>query len=186
MNRRDVLQSVAMMMGGLVLSPSLVNALDAPQRTSGKLLFGAADQDLLAEIAEVIIPTTDTPGAKAAGVGPFINTMISDCYAEADQKAFRKGLARLERDCKAAFGKSFVEASNDQRTALLKIAEADAMENIKAGDKTPQFFRMVKELTLFGYFTSEIGCTQALAYEWVPGRYEGCVPLKPGQKAWAT
>jgi hypothetical protein len=180
---------VAVMMGGTLASPALAGMLDGQTKPLGQpstLFFDPAKENLLAEIAEVIIPTTDTPGAKAAGVGPFINLMISDCYTPADQAIFAKGLIKIERDAKAAFGKPFAELSLEQKTALLKIAEADAIDNQKAGIKEPQFFRMAKELTLLGYFTSEIGCTQALAYEWIPGRYDGCVTLKTGQKPWAT
>ena len=173
MNRRDVLQMVAVMMGGTLASPVLAGMLEGKTQILGQkasLFFDPTQENLLAEIADVIIPTTDTPGAKAAGVGPFINLMISDCYTPADQAIFKKGLNKLERDSKAAFGKSFAEATLEQKTALLKIAEVDAVDNQKAGIKEPQFFRMVKELTLLGYFTSEIGCTQTLAYEWIPGR----------------
>jgi hypothetical protein len=189
MKRREALQLVAVMMGGTLATPALAGMLetDAPAlRNAPALLFDQPTEDLIAEIAEVIIPTTDTPGAKAAGVGPFINLFVTDCYTEPAQKAFKLGVDKIERDSKAAFGKSFKDASVDQKTMLLKIAEGDAKAAQQAGMKDPQFFRTMKELTLFGYFTSEIGCTQALAYEYVPGRYEGCTPMKPGQKAWAT
>jgi hypothetical protein len=125
----------------------------------------------------VIIPTTDTPGAKAAGVGPFIVKMIADCYKKEDQDAFKSGLQAFEGGCKENFGKSFVDCNNEQRTAALTAAEAN---------KDSKFFRTMKELTVFGYFTSEIGCTQALRYEPVPGRYDGAYPYKKGDKAWAT
>lgn len=192
MNRRDALQMVAVMMGGMLTTPALADMLSNPRnlgQTPGSmpLVFSAEQEALIAEIADVIIPTTsDSGGAKAAGVGPFINTMVSDCYPKDYQDRFKAGLAKIDRECKAAFGKSFVQANNDQRTVVLKIEESNAYADRQAGVKEQAFWFMIKELTMFGYFTSEIGCTKALAYEWVPGRFEGCVDLKPGQKAWAT
>jgi hypothetical protein len=189
MNRRNALQMVATMMGGVMITPALADVLEGrrPMPTGTQaLVFSSQEEALIAEIADVIIPTTDTPGAKAAGVAPFINTIVSDCYPKDYQERFKAGLAKVERECTAAFGKSFVNATTEQRTVILKIQESNAYADRKAGVKDTPFWFMIKELTVSGYFTSEIGCTQALAYEWVPGRYEGCVPLKPGQKAWAT
>lgn len=189
MDRRNALQMVAVMMGGVVVTPALADILEGrtPMPVSAKALVFSSDQEaLIAEIADVIIPTTDSPGAKAAGVAPFINTIVSDCYPKDYQDRFKAGLEKVERECKAAYGKSFVQANNDQRTVILKIEESNAYADRKAGAKDAPFWFMIRELTVAGYFTSEAGCTQALSYEWVPGRYEGCVPLKPGQKAWAT
>ncbi len=189
MNRRDILQTVALIMGGSLVSPTLAGILtkaDTSVDTKKTLIFDAYQENFLADLADLIIPTTDTPGAKAAGVGPFINKMLSDCYALKEQNIFKKGLLKIDQEAKKAFGKPFLEISISQKTALLKIAEAEALDNTQAGNKEPQFFRLLKEITLLGYFTSEIGCTQALAYEWVPGRYSGCITLEKGQKPWAT
>lgn len=190
MKRREALQMVGVMMGGLLATPALADIVegrkDLPTGTA-KLIFDQPTEDLIAEIADVIIPTTaDSAGAKAAGVGPFINLLVSDCYPKEYQDRLQSGLARVDRETKAVYGKSFKDASNEQKTAILKLEEANAFADRKAGVKEQPFWFTIKELTMFGYFTSEIGATKALAYEYVPGRYEGCVPLKPGQKAWAT
>lgn len=218
MNRRDALMRVAALAGatmslpGLV-SPALADTLEASanrRALTGKPLFFTADQDAtVAELADTIIPTTSTPGAKAAKVNEIIDVILKDCYKPADQQRFLDGLTQTNKLSQDAFGKAFVQLDPTQRIEVVKKLEAEAKEqraqmaNAKAakkvdngqadlqmpGDKgaktyTP-FFTILKDLTLTGYFTSEIGATQALEYVAVPGRYDGCVPLKPGQKAWA-
>ncbi|MDP5122190.1 MAG: gluconate 2-dehydrogenase subunit 3 family protein [Spirosomaceae bacterium] len=212
MNRRNALQRVAIMMGGAISAPTMVAMLQGCStegETATGFSFSADYKKLVAEIAEVIIPKTDTPGAKEAGVGPFIETMLSDCYTEMQQKHFITGLDAVAAKAKTAGG-DFESLTAEQKTDILKAMEADAKSEMdqqkgeaaakirdsetgleKAVDKGTEvevpvpFFNLMKELTLFGYFTSEVGCKEALAYLPIPGRYEGCIPLEPGQKAWA-
>ena len=136
---------------------------------------GPGQQALLAEVADTIIPTTDTPGAKAAGVEQFIIRVMRDCYRMDDQVAFYAGLGRLDADSRSQHGKGFVELDSASRNEILKRATV--------ADK--DFFLLMKHLTVAGYFTSEIGASKALEYLPIPGRFEGDVPFKPGQKAWA-
>lgn len=188
MNRRDALQMVAVMMGGLISAPTLAALTDGPLRAADApgLNLTAEQENLLAEICETIIPATDTPGAKDAQVEKFIVRLVSDCYPKEYHDRFMAGLDRVDRESKALFGKPFTQAQPEQRVALLKKEEANAYADRKAGVKETPFFMMAKELTLFGFFTSEPGATKVLDYQWVPGKYEGCIPLKPGQRAWAT
>ncbi len=208
MNRRDALLRVATLVGATVSLPALADTLEASaaQRalTGNPLLFTADQDATVAELAEVIIPTTKTPGAKAAKVNEIIDIVLKDCYTQPDQQRFLDGLTQTNKLSADAYGKAFVQLDPAQRIEIVKKLEADALQQRNAGkgvqggngqvdvqlpkDKqksvTP-FFTMLKDLTLMGYFTSEIGCTQALEYVAVPGRYDGCVTLKPGQKAWA-
>lgn len=209
MNRRIALQRVSLLMGGTLSAGTIMAVLggcgnEATSTAETGALFQSSEQQLVADIAEIIIPTTDTPGAKEAGVGPFIETMLKDCYSETQQKNFKAGLMRVEEEAKK-FGNSFVALSPEKQTEVLKIMETLAMEekskvqepkNIdvesgleKRDANTPEtptpFFQLMKELTLFGYFSSEIGATQALAYDPIPKAYHGCIDLAPGQKAWA-
>ena len=208
MNRRDALMRVAALAGATITLPGMADTLEASaaRRTlTGKPVFFTADQDVtVAELAETIIPTTSTPGAKAAKVNEIIDVILKDCYKEADQKRFLDGLTQTNKLSQDAYGKAFVQLDSAQRIEIVKKLEAEAKQQKEqmasaqnasgqADLQTPKakservspFFTMLKDLTLTGYFTSEIGCTQALEYVAVPGRYEGCVPLKPGQKAWA-
>ncbi len=171
MNRRDALMRVAALMGTTLTLPALADTLEASatrRALSGKPLLFTADQDtMVAEMTEVIIPSTSTPGAKAAKVNEIIDIILKDCYPQKDQKQFLDGLAHTNELSQAAYSKNFVAS-------------------MPAEKRYTPFFNTLKSLTLNGYFTSEIGATQALAYIAVPGRFQGCVDLKPGQKAWAT
>ncbi len=187
---------VAALTGVALTLPGLADRLEASalrRATTGAPLLFTADQDAtVAEMADVIIPTTKTPGAKAAKVNEIIDVILKDCYKTADQKRFLEGLATTNKMSQDSYSKPFVQLANDQRIEVMKKLEADAKQERQAMSSGPAdkrynpFFYMLKDLTLTGYFTSEIGCTQALEYVAVPGRYDGCVPLKPGQKAWAT
>ncbi|WP_229201840.1 gluconate 2-dehydrogenase subunit 3 family protein [Arsenicibacter rosenii] len=195
MNRRDALMRVAAFMGATMSFPALADTLEASvasRAATGAPVFLTADQDVMvAELAEVIIPTTNTPGAKAAKVNEIIDVVLKDCYKPADQQRFKEGLDRTNQIAKGSFNKSFVECDNNQRIEVVKMLEQEAKKQRKdmagapASQRYTPFFAMLKDLTLMGYFTSEIGCTQALEYVAVPGRYDGCITLKPGQKAWA-
>ena len=111
-----------------------------------------------------------------------------ECYKPADQQIFLKGLTQLEEASKTKNGKGFLESDAAQRTALLTALDAEQKNYAKTKKKEDpnHYFRMIKELTLLGYFTSEVGSTKALRYSPVPGKYDGCVPYKKGDKAWAT
>ena len=175
LSRREAIKKAALMLGSTILLPDVLKAWDtsAIQNTVFSMTF--AQEAVLAELCETIIPTTDTPGAKAAGVPVFIKKLLADCYEAKDQKDFARGLDKLESDTKAKFNKSFADITSAERIEMVKEVEASKS----------RFWRLAKEMTVFGYFTSEIGCTQALRYEPVPGRYDGNYPYKKGDKAWA-
>lgn len=187
MKRRNALGRVALIAGGALSAPTLLAFLESCKSNPETRL------SLISEVAETIIPKTNTPGAKEAKVGEFIEKMLKDCYTAKDQENFEKGLKELEK-------KDFLSASPEEKTKILKEMETAAREEAKkvgeekkkyteAGkeytDNGASFFSLVKELTLLGYFTSEQGATLALDYVAVPGRYDGCIDLKPGQKSWA-
>ncbi|MCX6214028.1 gluconate 2-dehydrogenase subunit 3 family protein [Spirosoma sp.] len=202
---------VAALAGSAIALPALADTLEASaarRALTGKPLFFTADQDAtVAELADTIIPTTKTPGAKAAKVNEVIDIILKDCYKADDQQRFVEGLTRTNKLSQDAYGKAFVQLDPTQRIAIVTKLQTEAkdqlaqmnsnkatakVENSQADLQMPDakkrytpFFTMLKDLTLTGYFTSEIGATQALEYVAVPGRYDGCVTLKPGQKAWA-
>ena len=214
MDRREAVKSVAFLLGGALSATTIgvfLDSCNSPSANKGSNLFSAEQEQLITEVADVIIPSTKTPGAKAAGVGPFIVATLKDCYPEDAQKAFVKGLEDLEDRAKKDYGNSFVKISAKEREQLLgklrdetvasQKADSAAKEKEKATAKpadkpipapdryaksTPYFFAIARDLTLLGYFTSEIGATQALEYIAVPGRYDGCVDLKPGQRVYSS
>ena len=191
MNRRDAISAVSFLVGGTIIgaesSLTSCSGRPAPSTPSG---FLTNDQiSFLDEVAETILPTTpSSPGAKEAKVGAFMDIIVKDCYSPGDQKIFVDGIQSLENASKTTYDKSFLKLSPEEKHAfLLKIdGEASTYKEIrKPEDPENHYYSMVKQLTLLGYFTSEIGSTKALNHVAVPGRYEACVPLKSGQKAWS-
>jgi len=192
MNRREALSRVAIIMGGTVLGAEAFLSGCTTAKTG--LVFSAEDIAFLNEVGEVIIPATNTPGAKEANVGAFMSVMVRDCYDEKNQNIFMEGMRALQfKEAKAKIGKSFMEANAQERhdliSALDKEVQADKEAKKASGDKKTgnekHYFTMMKELTLTGFFTSEVGATKTLRYVAIPGRYEGCVPYTKGDKAWA-
>ena len=175
MNRREAVQRVALMMSGVLAAPLMAGVMGQITNTGGSITVSVEQEAFLAEVADIIIPTTDTPGAKVAGVEKFIVRVMRDCYKKEDQEKFYAGLAKLDADSQAKFSKGFVGLDIAQKNEMVKLSTVN--------DKP--FFQRMKELTVTGYFTSEIGATKALEYLPIPGKFQGCIPLKPNQKAWA-
>jgi hypothetical protein len=238
-DRREAIRRVSFLLGGIsfIGGTSLLSACEKSQHNvvqEGQSVgaFSRADIDFLGEVADTILPdTARSPGAKAAGVGPFMALMVTDCYEPKDQKIFRDGMQKLNDACRKMNNASFVDATPQQRLSLLESVDkeaktyTDAVEAARrahpprdssevtppdtaakhlndqrqeaalgsnagaataiTADSPPHYFRMMKELAMLGYFTSEIGCTKAQRYAETPGKYDPCVPYKPGDKAWA-
>lgn len=200
LNRREAIRRVsawlgaAAFTGGSGLLAAAEKALTAERRAGDFTLEQIA---LLDEIAETILPATKTPGAKAAKTGAFMALMVTDAYGGEEQRAFREGMQKIEAAMQAAHQVSFMAATPAQRLALLteldheqkRVMDAREAANVgvarKEGRLPSHYFRMMKELAMLGFFTSEVGCTQALRYIETPGRYDPCVPYKQGEPSWA-
>ncbi|RTY69707.1 gluconate 2-dehydrogenase subunit 3 family protein [Flavobacterium sp. LS1P28] len=186
MNRREALKSVAFLMGSAISATTmgvLFESFTLPEKEKNSVSFSAADEEILAEFADIIIPTTaSSAGAKAAGLGAFIPMIIRECYPAKMQEIFASGMQEMQAKCVKDFNKNFLSMSVEERQQLMTSLRDEAI----ATDKAPSFFLIARDLTLLGYYSSEIGCTQAREYLPVPGRYDGSADYKPGQKAWAT
>ena len=209
MDRRELLKMIAVLTGGGVIGGEvfLTGCKTAGKADAG---FTAANITLLDEIGETIIPATSTPGAKAAQIGEFMKTIVSDCYTAKQQSAFTNGIASLEEACKKMNSKNFMDCTPQQRHDFLVSLEKEAKDFNKKRDEEDKpkreiheqtnaklawkdqvsfegnpshYYTMMKQLTLWGYFTSKPGCTKAKRYMPVPGKYIGCVPYKKGDKA---
>jgi hypothetical protein len=186
LNRREAVIQMATLMGATVLGPRLLGATFEKQKGGAASGFAAKDIALLDEIGETIIPATDVPGAKAVQIGAFMAMMIDDCYEQGDQVVFKNGLHTLATRYEQRFGEPFVTGSPGNRIAFLNELDREQKATMNRRGEGPHYFRVMKELTILGYFTSEIGCTQALRLMEVPGRYDGCAPYQRGDRAWAT
>ncbi len=178
MNRREVIRNVALMLGGAFSAPTLM-AMDNWENSSKTNLninsfsLSESQQKIIAEIAELIIPKTDTVGAKDVGVPAFIEMMLRDCYKTPEHQSFLDGLASMERV-------KFLTLNTDEQRGVLKLLEQESKKNTKG----TTFWRLMKELTLLGYFTSEEGLKASFEYVQIPGKLE-LIKLNPNQKAYA-
>jgi hypothetical protein len=139
---------------------------------------------MLEALVETILPATTTPGAREARVQVFVDLALRDCYTTEEQQVFLAGMEALAAECQTRHGRPFEACSPEERHALL--APLDAASYAPDTGARGSFVRILKDLTLVGFFTSRIGATQVLAYEAVPGGFRGCLDLRPGQKGWAT
>ena len=172
MTRRAALKRAALFLG-VALTPSLIaNVLQAAATPGAKAVFlSPAQLDLVTAIAERILPLTDTPGATDVGVPAFVDLMLGKYSTESERQVFTAGLDEVNAASLASHAQSFVKISAAQQDAILmKTAVASQKK-----DKT--FFHQIKELTVVGYFTSEIVGRTVLHYDPVPGRFQGCVPI---------
>ncbi len=186
MERREAVQYISLLLGGTIVGGSaFLTGCKSDTGTEAK--FSENDIAYLDEVANTILPDTSTPGAKAAKVGTFMTVMINDCYEEKDQKIFRDGMKKLNDLSKKTYDNSFIKLNEQQKHDMLVTLDNEQKKYSKEKKKEDpaHYFRMMKELTLLGYFTSEIGCTKARRYVESPGKFEGCVPYKKRDKAWA-
>jgi len=184
MDRRELLKLVALATGSVVIGGEfLLSGCNNPDAIGG-MSFSEADMKFLDEVAETILPKTKTPGAKDAEVGKFMTVMVNDCYDANDQKIFHEGIKKLDEACNKMHGHSFMKASPEHRTDLLNTldVEAKAYSKNKKKEDPNHYFTQMKQLTLLGYFTSKPALTEAFDYHAVPGKYDGAMPYKKGDK----
>lgn len=165
---------------GLALSGEALAALAAPARAPGLLAPDALA--LTGVLVELIIPTTDTPGALAVGAHRTISHLLHTCAGKSEQAQFLAGLARVDSAAKAHKGKRFAALTPARQVALLHAIDAG---QAPFNGEDQDFFRQLKAYTAFAYYTAEVGATRELAYLPVPGGYKGDVPLKKIGRGWA-
>jgi hypothetical protein len=179
--RREALKTAALLGAGLFTSSGILAACARERSGARAGVLSADDQALAEEVADTILPTTAaSPGAKAAGCGAAMNLLLTDCYDEEAQQRAVRGLAALRATCRGRCGDGFASMPRPEREGILREIDAEAQ---RAGEE--HWYPLINELAHRAYFSSEVGATQALRYVQTPGRWEGCVPLRPGQPAWA-
>ena len=168
-DRRAFLRGASVLMGHAALGQVITAFAASPRKAS---YFNESEMRTLRALVDVILPATDSPAASAADTHFFIDLAVPACASAAAQNTFREGLA--------AFA-GYDKLSAAEQVAKLKARATSDVEK----EYDASFFRILKDYTMVGYFLSEVGATQALAYERVPGGFQGDLPLKPNQKAWA-
>ncbi len=174
MNRRYAIRQILAFSAGMLILPSCME-----DRTKASFLLknyqiSGEQEKILAELAELIIPKTSTPGAKDVYAHLFAMKMVDDCESKDDQQKFVKGFEAFEKYTKEKTGSGFLKATAQQRSRVV-----EELEKMKAGDSEEAFFYMkMKGLTIRAYTSSQFYLTQIHVYELVPGRWHGCVPVK--------
>jgi hypothetical protein len=187
MDRREAVQKVALLLGGAIIGAEFFVQYGCKIHNKNSVEFFTSEQIyFLDEMVETILPKTDTPGAKEANVGAFINVMVRDCYTTEQQKIFKDGIEKIQTLSKEKYGNGFMKITPEQKQELLTLLNKEQKEDsiTKKTTDPKHYFRMIIELTLLGFFTSEDGASKTLRYAAVPGKYEPSVPYKKGEKAW--
>jgi hypothetical protein len=170
-DRRDALAGIAAMFGASLYAPiARAIASDTTPISGGPpsaAVFTPQQRALVTALSERVMPTTDTPGAIAAGVPEFIEKLLADWSYPDDRLPILAGLDAIEERSQADYGLAGADASPEQQDALLTLAMNDAL----AGGKP--FFDAFRQLVITGYFTSEVGIKQERKYLPIPGRYDG-------------
>lgn len=167
MDRRFALKNLTLSGIGLALSPAILSALEGcqqaydPRYVPQKLSL--AQDELLAQLVEIIIPTTDTAGARAAGVNQYIDRVLAQVCKKKEVESFMNGLDQLNAD-------KFLQSSKEEQTRTLQLLE----KSQDASEK--EFFNTLKSMTIYGYYTSKIGATEELKYVHATGFYNGDMP----------
>ena len=187
MKRRELIKQIALITGTTVIGGEffLSGCKNNDKVVEG--FFTAKDISFFDEVAETILPKTDTPGAKDAEVGKFMASFSLDCYDEKQLKTLKDGIGLLNNAAIKNYGTDFVKTTATQKQELLLSIDPEAKEyeNKKEKDKAPHYFTLMKQMVLLGFFTSKPGATQVLRYEPVPGKYHGCIDYKKGETSWA-
>lgn len=204
MRRRDLLKFLAAGAALPALPPDIFALMRAAQTEPGYKLrtLSGPQNDLVVAMIDLIIPATETPGAKGARVNEFIDVILTEWATPEERQQFLSGLAGVDQECTALFGKNFADCTAAQQTSFLQsmdqavLAESARKEDLthleppepvhpKERDRqlTGAFFTVFKRITLHGYYTSEIGFAQELKLRIIPGSQHGCTVMPAGQKA---
>jgi len=180
MDRREVLKISSLMMGYTIVGGTAAAIIGGCKAETARdwtpKTLSNDDADLLAEICETILPKTDTPGAKDALCHRYIDEMLTHFYTKEKKEYYISSLQEFNNKSKEKYSKAFVALNVNEREAILAMLATEAKEyKDETGDK-PHIFKAVKQATISGYFTSEVGAKGGLCeFLAVPGPYQGCI-----------
>lgn len=186
MRRRQIIQALGV--GGVasILGYKWYDLYQPPDHS-----FLVKKTELVNEISEMIIPKTDTPGAKDANVAAFVIYAAKEILEKREKNTFINGLRKIDGYCINVYHREFTQCSQSERLDALQYMRDDLRlsnfwKKVKRKITGRSFMDILRELVVVGYCTSEAGATQGLAFDFIPGSYNACTPLRPGQKSWAT
>ncbi len=173
-NRRVAIQQLLFICAGTVILPSCLQNNGKASILLKRISISADQEKMLAGLAETILPKTDSPGAWDLSAHLFALKMVDDCFPKQNQEKFELGLKGFEKFAKEKSGKSFVDCSGLQKNAI--VSDLDGKKNDDANLNF--FYQSVKKLTIQAYNTSQFYLTNIRGYKMIPGKFQGCVPLK--------
>jgi len=185
-DRKEAIKRTGLLLGGVIFAPNILGVLQGCQATPGNwepVLFSADQARVVTALADVILPADDTPSASEVGVPKFIETMVNEVYDEEQQKEFLDGIDKFSDDYRSEIQAEYFDSTNEDQYEFTYQQNKLALEENPGNSP---FILTFKELALLGYFTSEVGATQVLRYQAVPGMYDGCMPVEEVGRTWAT
>ena len=196
MDRRSALKKAGVLACSAVAIPSLFSLLQSCKSENRlgwqPLFFTESEAKTIAAILDMILPRTDTPGALDVKSDIFIDKVIAKTYIEEAQAKMRSEIAAFNSECEKNFGNAFIELNASDKEKVLQAAEANSGKfspgvwGTAVGKQEPiGFYRSIKSMAIWAYFTSEEIGKNVLAYDPIPGTYEPCMPLSEGQNRWS-
>lgn len=196
MNRRKALKNTGLLAGASVMIPSflaLLQSCSEEQRLDWQPLFlDPEEAQFISKLVDMILPRTDTPGALDVKVDMFLDKVFAKTYNEEAQKRIRLDIAKFNADCKQTYGNVFTDLSSTDQIATLKAAEANSGKfngsvwGTAVGKQEPVgFYRSIKSMALWAYFSSEEIGEKVLSYDPIPTAYQGCIPLEDVGNKWS-
>ena len=173
-SRRTVLKQVLFVSAGLALLPSCVHMKMPSTFIAPHLNLAVLDEHLLIDLADSLIPATNTPGAKDVKADHFAVTMIDDCFTKEEQQQWMNGLRAFQSTCEHMNGQNFTKCSPAERLKVIAVMEGKDANS----DAASNFYHTYKHLVIQGYTNSEYFLTKVRPYELVPGRFHGSVLVK--------
>lgn len=198
MQRRDLIKLITMGAALPALTPDLLAFLQDAHPATGYALqtLNPHQNATIISMADLIIPATETPGAKAVNVNEFIDVILTGWANDEERARFLTGLDKVDKRTNALFGKNFIDLTVPQQEEILRGLDGDyaaEREERSRHLRRPRnehytqldagFFGMLKHMTLYGYYTSQVGFEQELREQIIPGSFHGCVPVPADKKA---
>lgn len=191
MNRREALRNLALITGSALSYSTVAGLMGGCTATKGGTFspqtLSEEQNQLVIALSERIIPETDTPGAKAAKVNEYIDHMLTSWNTESEKEHFLDGLAHVDEVSNEKFDQKFVNLDQSAQISVMETLQQEARVNPEQqpDENIKPFFSMLKEFSVVGYYTSEIGASEELQLDLVPGYYDGCVPYSEIGRAWS-
>jgi len=187
MDRREALKRLAVLTGGTLSATTIAAVMGGCSAQNGDFspqTLSSNQNSLVIELTERIIPETDTPGAAKAKVNEFIDHMLTNWNTKAEKEHFLEGLDTVESLSNDTYNSNFLTLSKENQIEVMERLEEEAFKQRGKNNQKP-FFLMLKEFTIVGYYTSEIGASQELNSDLIPGYYDACIPYSKVGKAWS-